>query len=74
MRPVVGQHVKVYLGGIAVSVQVAARKMRLHPGAAQRGRKGIEFFYMRVLGTAQGGQVTHIAKIFWVMRAAVRGI
>jgi hypothetical protein len=51
------EHRGVDLGGVAVGVEVAARKVRLDPGHAQLGCEVVELLDVRVLGPPQRGQL-----------------
>jgi hypothetical protein len=72
--PVAVEHRGVDLGGVAVGVEVAARKERLDPRHAQLGREVVELLDVRVLGAAQRGQLAHGAEVVGVDGAAVRGV
>ena len=74
VRPWRVQQRDVDFGGVAVGVQVTARKIRLNPMHPQIGRKTVKFFHVRVLGLAEHRQIAGKSKVFWVTRAAVRGV
>ena len=48
---------------VPVGVQIAARKMRLNPVNAKRGREVIQLFHVRVFCAAQGRHVAGVQKI-----------